>query len=168
LKAYDLADGKTSVLGDYLPTMLQLDKDESILKVIIVNDYNGSVLFAFENGKVARIDVEAYQTKTKRSKLINAFSTESNIISIMYIQEDIDLVCVSNIDKVLICNTSEINSKATKNSMGVNTLRSKNDSTMTLCVPLSSVEGIADVSYYKSSVGAIGCYKKKNDKIILK
>jgi DNA gyrase subunit A len=169
IRAYEIADSKTSMLGEYLPNLLSLDKDEEIIKTVVTSDFKGYLLFAYANGKISKIELNTYETKTKRTKLLNAYNTDSPLINIIQIADDIDVLCQSNINKVLVFNTSQINSKATKNSQGIQALKSKNGSTMTVCVPLDNVEGITNgVDYYRSSTGAIGCYIRKGDKITIK
>lgn len=167
LKAYDLVDSKTSVLGEYLPTILKLEKDENIIKVVPTTDYSGYLLFAYEDGKISKITISSYQTKQNRTKLINAYSTHAPLINIIPIMNDIQLICKSSIDKVLIFDSGNINPKVTKNSMGIQVMKSKNDSIMVLCEPLSNVSGIANIGYYEGSAGAIGVYLRKSDKIIV-
>jgi DNA gyrase subunit A len=165
IKGYNLNDSKVSTLGDYLPSVLNLDKGEYILKVIITNDYSGDMLFAFGNGKIARVYLKSYETKTNRSKLVNAFSTESKIVNILHLDEDIELLCKSSINKVLIINTSEIDAKNSKSSQGVFAMRQKLDSVMDLCVPYANTSGIHDADDYRGTVGAVGNSLSKVDHV---
>lgn len=165
LYAWQLEDTKPSNLGIYLPQELQLDSDEKIIQIISTTDYQGYLVFAFANGKIAKIDLSSYSTKTQRSKLLNAYANESELINMFYIKEDIDILCKSSINKVLITNTSLINPKSSKNSQGNMTLKSKNDSYMDMCVPIDNIQGIEDMEYYKGKTNAVGSYLKKTDSI---
>lgn len=160
LNAYDVETTQPSNLGNYLPTMLQL-QDEKILYAISTEDFKGYVLFAFENGKVAKINLSSYETKTNRTKIINAYNTDSKLISINFIEKDCDFMAISSIDKVLVVNTELINPKDTKSSQGVNVLRSKKDSYMIEFKPCTMEEEVKE--YYRvSNTPATGKYSKKD------
>ncbi len=121
------------------------------------------MIFAFENGKVAKIDLKSYETKTNRKKLANAYSDVSTLIYISHILEDIELVAFSSLDKVLVFDTSKINAKSTRNSQGVQVLRSKNGSTMTNICTLEDTN-IKDFDYYRTkNIPAVGYYLREED-----
>jgi len=163
LKIYEINDCKASSLGEYLPNLLEMDEDEKILYMVATDDYKGYLLFSFENGKVAKIDLASYATKTNRKKLANAYSDLSPLVNIMHIIEDMDLVAFSSINKALVFNTSAINSKTTRNSQGVQVLKSKKGSIMTAVKPLSQVN-FKDPDYYRTqNIPAVGCYIKSED-----
>lgn len=128
-KADDFNDSKASILGEYIPAKLQMDEDETSIYVAVFSKYEGFLIFTFENGKIAKIDMSAYETKTNRKKLVNAYSDKSPIVSIMYLKEDTDIVLSANNDKKLLINTATILSKTTKNSQGIQamTFRRKSD-----------------------------------------
>ena len=94
-KLDDFDDTKASVLGDYLPAKLQMDENEQVSYICVLGEYKGSMLFVFENGKVAKVDVSAYETKTNRKKLINAYSDKSPLVAAIYLKEDKDIVLES-------------------------------------------------------------------------
>lgn len=165
LYAWQLEDTKPSNLGIYLPQELQLDNDEKIIQIVSTTDYQGYLVFAFTNGKISKIDLSSYSTKTQRSKLLNAYANESELINMFYIKEDIDILCKSSINKVLITNTSLINPKSSKNSQGNMILKSKNDSYMDMCAPLDNIQGVEDTEYYRGKTNAVGSYLKKTDNI---
>lgn len=170
LKTYDLKESKTSVLGDYVNNILDLDKDENIIYITMLelDNYKGYMLFGFKNGKIAKIDLKSYETKTNRKKLNNAYSDNSKLVYIDYIKEDVELLVSSNINKVLIFNTEQINSKDSRNSIGVQVLKSKNNSYVKKVLNLNNNRkniSIADEEYYKGNISAIGSYLKKTDKI---
>ena len=160
LNVHELDTTLPSNLGDYLPTLLQL-QDEQILYVVSTEDYKGSVLFAFENGKVAKVNLSSYETKTNRTRVVNAYNTNSKLISIHYIKDDCDFIAISSIDKVLVFDTSLINAKDSKASQGVNVLRSKDDSKMVLFKPCE-IEDDDIKSYYKVNIPAVGKYSRKD------
>jgi DNA gyrase/topoisomerase IV subunit A len=166
---YEFDDCRLSSLGLYLKNELQLENDEIIIHTIITKDYKENLVIAFANGKVAKIDLQSYFTKQNRTKLMNAINTNSTIINMFTITKDIDITCQSSIDKVLVINTSFINVKSSKSTQGVQIMKSKNDSIMTTCMPLDSVniDEIDDVEYYKVSSAGVGKFKKKTDNIKL-
>lgn len=166
---YEFDDVKLSTLGTYLPNELDLEQDEIIIYAIITKDYKENLIIAFENGKVAKINLNAFSTKTNRSKLKNAYNTNSTIVNMFTITKDIDIICKSSIGKVLIINTNCINTKSSKNSQGVQILKSKNNSTMKLCMPLNqiNINQIEDIEYYRAVRTGVGSYLKKTDNIKL-
>ena len=163
LKTHELSDSKASVLGDYLPNILKLEEDEKILKIHATDDYQGHILFAYENGKMSKIPVSSYATKTNRKKLNNAYSDTSPLIDLFYLEEDSDFVAFSTIDKVLVFNTSQINPKATRSSQGVWVLKSKKGSLLRKILPLEEAN-LKNPDYYRANVPAIGFYLKEEDK----
>ena len=118
-KASDFDLGKASQLGDFVATKLQMDDGENTIYMLPTKDYKGYVMFFFENGKVAKVDLASYQTKTNRKKLIKAYSNKSPIAAIRKIEEDCDLVLESTAGKLLLFNTGAIAPKTTKDTQGV-------------------------------------------------
>ena len=124
-RACDFDDTKASVLGDFIPSKLEFDKDEKPIYMAVTSDYKGYMLFFFENGKVAKVDMAGYQTITKRKKLIKAYSNKAPVVDIMYIHEDTELVLTSTAGRHLLINTAAISPKTTKDTAGVNVLTVK-------------------------------------------
>ena len=163
LKVHELQDSKTSLLGDYLNNILKLEQDEKIIKMHATENYEGYFLFAYENGKMAKIPLSSYATKTNRRKLSNAYNADSKLVDIFYLEADADFAAFSSIDKVLVFNTSQINPKTTRDSQGVNVLKSKKGSVLRRVAPLSEAK-LNDPEYYRANIPAIGCYLKEEDK----
>lgn len=124
-KVNDLADTKASVLGDYIPSLLDMDEGELVVYMAVLSEYSGYMIFVFENGKLAKIDINAYATKTNRKKLINAYSNKSQLAQALYIKEDTELVLCSSGGKMLLVNTAVITPKSTKDSQGVAAMKLK-------------------------------------------
>jgi len=162
-KVYEFPDGKASQLGEYLNNILNLEPGEKIIKMHPTDDFRGYFLFAYENGKMSKIPVSSYETKTNRKKLSNAYNDLSPLVDIFYLEEDKDFVAFSSIDKVLVFNTSKINPKTTRDSQGVWVLKSKKGSTLRKILPLSEA-GLKDPEYYRANIPAIGYYLKEEDK----
>ncbi len=121
----DFDDSKASVLGDYIPTALEFDDGEQPLYMAVTDDFKGYMLFFFENGKVAKVDMNAYETKTNRKKLIKAYGSKSPIVTAMYIREDLELVLTSSSGRMLLFNTAVISPKTTKDTQGVGVMTMK-------------------------------------------
>jgi len=164
LKVHEINDCKTSMLGEYLGNIFEMNEDEKILYMVATDDYSGYMLFSFENGKCAKIPLTSYATKTNRRKLANAYSDESPLCDMRFLKEDRELVAFSSIDKVLIFNTANINPKTTRNSGGVQVLKSKKGSYMMKIMELDEVS-FTDPDYYRTkNIPAIGCYLKDEDR----
>ncbi len=162
-RIYEINDCKASSLGEYLPNILQLDSDEKVIRMVATDSYKGWMLFSFENGKVAKIELDSYATKTNRKKLANAYSDLSTLIDVRYIENDIELVAYSSINKVLIFDTSFINPKSTRDSQGVQVLKEKKGSTMTRICGIEE-SGLNNPDYYRTkTVPAVGCYLREED-----
>lgn len=163
LKGYDIRDHKPSDLGEFTPNLLSLEDGEHIVFVRMTDDYAGQLLFGFANGKIARIPLSAYETKTNRRKLVNAYSDVSPLVSVRYLPPDTeeDLVAISSLRKALVFNTKSIPMKTTRNTQGVAVLAAKKGSTMTSLLALPE-SGITDPRYYRSkNLPAIGTYLKE-------
>jgi len=164
VKLYEINDCKASSLGEYLENVLEMNPEEKILYMVSTEDYSGDMLFFFENGKSAKIPLSSYATKTNRKKLANAYSVASPLCGIRFIDEDRELVAFSNIDKVLIFNTSSINPKTTRNSNGVQVMKSKKGSYMSKIRELDQVV-FEDLDYYRTkNIPAVGYFIKEEDK----
>ncbi len=124
-KASDFEDSKASLLGDFIPSKLEFEKDEKPIYMAVTSDYKGYMLFVFENGKVAKVTMSGYATKTNRKKLIKAYSDKAPIVSAMYIEEDTEVVISSTAGRHLLVNTGAISPKAAKDTAGVNVLTLK-------------------------------------------
>ena len=163
LRIYDVPDCKASTLGEFLTNFLKLDEGEIILYIIATDNYSGNVLFSFENGKCAKIDIGSYATKTNRKKLANAYSDRSLLIDIRFLEEDIDLVAYSNINKVLVFNTGNISLKTSRNSQGIQVMKEKKGSRV-CSVKTIEESGIKNPDYYRTkSIPAVGCYFREED-----
>ena len=124
-KASDFEDTKASALGDFIPSKLEFEKDEKPIYMAVTSDYKGYMLFVFENGKVAKVTMSGYATKTNRKKLIKAYSDKAPIVAAMYIEEDTEIVISSTAGRHLLVNTGAISPKAAKDTAGVNVMTLK-------------------------------------------
>lgn len=124
-KAYEFEDTKTSVLGDYIPAKLGMEEGELAIKMVVTKDYKGFLLFGFENGKIAKVPLESYATKTNRKKLTKAFSDKSPISDIAYSREDKEFVILASSGRMLLLHTGVLNLKTSRATQGVAVLRLK-------------------------------------------
>lgn len=124
-KVDDFADGKASQLGIYVPSKLEMEPDENVVYICVLNEYVGYMIFAFENGKVAKVDISAYQTKTNRKKLLKAYSAKSPLAGVTYLKEDAEMVLCSTSGRMLLFNTASLTAKSTKDTIGVSVMTQK-------------------------------------------
>lgn len=122
-RACDFEDGKASVMGDYLPVKLELDPDERIIKMIAAEDYSGTLVMFFENGKCAKVPMASFETKTRRKKLANAYNDGSPLVSMTLIDGDCEFMLSSDAGKVMIFNTVLILPKSARDTQGVQVMR---------------------------------------------
>lgn len=163
LRVYDIPDCKASSLGEYLTNLLQLENGEKIIYIAATDNYAGWLLFSFESGKCAKIELESYATKTNRKKLANAYSDLSPLVDMRYLPADTELVAYSSINKVLIFDTSGINAKSTRDSQGVQVLKEKKGSRL-CAIKTIGESGIKDPDYYRTrTIPAVGCYFRDED-----
>ena len=118
-KVADFDDTKASVLGDFVPAKLGMEEGESVVYMAVTKDYSGFMLFFFENGKVAKVELSAYETKTNRKKLVKAYSDKSPLAAARFIAEDCELVLQSSAGRMLLRHTGAITPKTTKDTIGV-------------------------------------------------
>ncbi|MEE5992973.1 MAG: DNA gyrase subunit A [Oscillospiraceae bacterium] len=112
-------DAKASILGDYIPVKLGFEEDEHVSKMITTMDYSGMLIFVYENGKCAKVPLSAYETKTNRKKLANAFSDKSTLVNIFWIPEDTDILVRSTSNRAILFHTSQIPEKSSRSTQGV-------------------------------------------------
>ena len=164
IKMHEIADCKASELGHYIPNIIEMEPDEKILYIIPTIDYSGDLLYVFENGKGARVSMKCYETKTNRKKLINAYYGKSKLVGIKFLSQDEDIVIYSSLDKIVIFNSSLMQTKTTRDTMGVALMNMKKKSTLARVEFLRDVE-FADPAYYTAkNIPATGYYLKDDDR----
>ena len=163
-RVHDFEDGKASSLGIYLPTKLQMDEGENVLAMLDPGDYSKNLLLVFENGKAARIEMSGYETKTKRKKLINAYSDKSPVKGILLLDEEKDIVCYASDERTLIFNSSLLQTKTSRTTQGVAVMSLKAKKTLVGAVPLAETP-IQNVSRYRvRSIPGAGALLKPEDR----
>lgn len=148
-RAYDFEDSKASVLGDYIPTKLDMEEGEQLLFVAETHDYQGFLMVFFENGRVAKIDLASYATKQNRKKLTGAFCSKFPVVAFDCAQEDQEYALVSTADKILVFHSASVPKKAARGTQGVivMTLRAKH--TVQSALPVLQ-SGLSSPSSYKT------------------
>lgn len=124
-KAADFTDTKASALGEYVPAKLGMDEGENAVYMVATKDYNGMLLFAFENGKLAKVPLEAYQTKTNRKKLTGAYSDKSPLAGMVFFTEDKEFLLKASSGRMLLVHSGAINLKTTRSTQGVAVMKLK-------------------------------------------
>lgn len=129
MKAHEFDDHKASELGTYLANVLDLEPDESVIYIHSTLDYKGWFTFGFKNGKIAKVPVSSYETKTNRKKLVNAYSDKSPLIAMHYLTEERNMYLVRSekdgSKNMVVFNTALVNEKVTRNTQGVQVIRLK-------------------------------------------
>ena len=160
----DFEDGKASVLGIYLPTRLKMDEGESVIAMIDPGDYKKHLLLMFENGKAARIELSAYETKTNRRKLVGACSDKSPVKAVMLIGEEFDVACYSSDGRALIFNTAQLQPKTSRSTQGVAVMSLKAKRVLEKAMPLKDSDIQNTARYRVRSIPAAGALIKGEDR----
>ena len=159
----DFEDGKASLLGDYLPQKLGMDAGENVLQVIFPGDGKGFVLFFFENGKVAKVPLSAYETKTNRKKLTGAFSDKSPAVKILSLAADTQIAIYSSDGRAMIFSTADLLPKTTRNTIGVAVMSLKKKAVLQNALLLEE-SGIENQSRYRmKTIPAAGALLREED-----
>ena len=136
-RASEFGETKASLLGDYLPAKLGLDAGENVIFLCLPGDYSGSLLFAFENGRVARVSLSAYATTSNRRKLTGAYCEKFPLVQILPLTEDRELALLTNEPRALLVHTALLAPKTTRGTQGVQVMNIK---------PKYHLERLADVA----------------------
>ena len=159
----DFDDTKASALGDYLPAKLGMDEGESVVYMVLPGDYRGWMLFFFENGKAAKVELSAYRTTSNRRKLTGAYSDKSPLRTALCLREDCELAVYSTEPRVLVFSTALLGSKTTRATQGVAVLTLKKKFTLDYACPAEAT-GIANLARYRTrSLPAVGALLKAED-----
>lgn len=128
IKAHELPDSKASELGEYLPNLIQMEDGETVVFMHATKEYSGYFLFAFKDAKIAKVPLSSYKTKQNRSKLLNAYGSKSELITILYIEEDLDIIICrtdARSKNLALLDTSLISPKVSRSTIGVGVIRLK-------------------------------------------
>ncbi len=162
-KAADFDDSKASVLGDYVESKLEMEPDENAVYMAVTTDYKGFMLFFFENGKLAKIDLSAYETKTNRKKLIKAYCEKFPVVNMFCVTEDKEYVMKSTSGRILLLNTGAIAVKTTKDSMGVSVMTLKKGHRVSSVKEYTDGEFVKPARYRTRTLPAAGATLSADD-----
>ena len=162
-KAADFDDSKASVLGDYVASKLEMEPDENAVYMAVSTDYKGFMLFFFENGKLAKIDLSAYETKTNRKKLIKAYCEKFPVVNMFCVTEDKEYVMKSTSGRILLLNTGAIAVKTTKDSMGVSVMTLKKGHRVSSVKEYTDGEFVKPARYRTRTLPAAGATLSADD-----
>ncbi len=162
--AYDIPDSKVSSMGEYVPALLGFEDGEKLLYTVLANDYSGYMIFAFANGKMAKVELSNYQTKSNRRRLIGAYSDKAEIRSIIWIAEDTEIVAFADNNKVIAVDTSVIPLKATKSTQGVQVMKITKRGATLVRATLAKDSGLDNIKHYKAkNIPAAGSFLRTED-----
>lgn len=160
----DFEDTKASQLGTFLASKLGMDQGETVRAVLSAGDYSTEVLLCFANGKVARLPLAAYETKTNRKKLVNAYSDKSPLVKVLPLGGDIECAAFSTEGRALIFSTALLAPKTSRSTQGVGVMTLKPRYSLADVVPLSET-GIKNLARYRvRSLPAAGALLKEEDR----
>ncbi len=163
-KLSEFDDTKASALGTYLPGKLEMDEGERVLTIILPGDYKKNLLLFFENGKVARLELNTYETKTNRKKLINAYCDKSQLVEVMLLGEETDIVMFSSDGRALVFNTSLMQTKTSRTTQGVAAMSIKNKHRLISAAALADTAIVNKSRYRVRSIPAAGALLKDEDR----
>ncbi len=165
-KAYlsDFSDTKASALGDYLPTKLGFDEGENMVWACLPGDYGAHVLFFFENGKAARVELSAYRTQTRRRRLTGAYSDKSPLVSALLITQDVELAVRSSEGRCVVFHTASLNPKATRATQGVSVMTLKPKYKVEEIKPLEQTDIVNPARYRARSLPVAGALLREEDR----
>lgn len=159
-KASAFEDSKASLLGDYIPAKLGFDEGEFVVSVILTNDYSGMLLFVYENGKVAKVPLQSYATKTNRKKLANAYSDKSPLVTALPLLEEQHVLLRSSGNRALLFQTEELLPKTARNTQGVQVMTLKGKQVVLSAELLTAEQAEERKRYQAKTLPALGALAK--------
>jgi len=154
LSSFDTS--KASVMGDYIPAKLQFDEVEYVTHMIVTKDYSGKLLFVYENGKIAKVSINSYETKTNRKKLSKAFSDKSTLVAVLEISDECDIFVRSDGGRALLVDTELISQKSTRDTQGVQVMNLKPNQKIVYAFVLNKSQSESVKKYRVKSIPASG------------
>lgn len=163
-KVSEFSDGKASLLGDFVAGKLGFDDGESSVYMVSTANYNGFMIFVFDNGRIAKVPLSSYQTKTNRRKLISAYCDKHALHTVMYFEDDCELVLTSTNGRMLIVNTASIPQKTTRDNGGIAVMTQKKGQRVLTAVPYEQGSLENDHRYRTKNLPAAGSFKQSGAK----
>lgn len=162
-KVSDFADSKASVLGEYIPAKLDMEDGENAIFMVVTKEYKGYMMFFFENGKAAKVNLSSYATKTNRKKLIKAYSDKSPLVSLVYLPEDRQLVLETTGGRCLLIDTSVISPKSMKDTQGVGCITIKKNQKLSVIRDYVDGEFVKPTRYKAKNLPSAGAVLSNED-----
>jgi len=162
-KVSEFGDSKASLLGDYLPAKLGMDAGENVVAMVLPGDYSGHIVFFFENGKAARVELKAYATTSNRRKLTGAYSDKSPLVALRVVKEDEPLALYSSEPRCMIFHTSLLAPKSTRSTQGVAVMTMKPKYHLERVAPVEETGIVNHARYRVRSIPAAGALLKAED-----
>jgi len=163
-KASDFSDAKASILGDYVAAKLGMDEGENAVYLVATKDYKGILLFAFENGKAAKVPLEAYATKTNRKKLTGAYSDKASMTAMLWLDEDREVLFSASSGRMLLVQTGALALKTTRTTQGVLVMKLKKGQQMSGVKLYAEGTFVKPQRYRARSLPALGALPSGEDK----
>ncbi|MBR3791540.1 MAG: topoisomerase IV [Clostridia bacterium] len=164
MKTHELNDTKVSAIGEYLPSILGLETGEKIIYTVVTKDFSGNMLFGFENGKMAKVPLSAYETKSNRKKLISAYSDKAKVCDIKWLDCDKNIVTIADNNKAVCVDTEKIPLKTTKSSQGVQVMKLTRKGAKMIKVVLAEESNIENLKKYTTkNIPAAGSFLTKDE-----
>ena len=161
-RLFEFDDSKASVLGDYLPQKLGMDEGESPIFVLLPGDYKGSLISVFENGKAAKVELSAFETKSNRRKLTASLSDKSPVVALFHGQPDVEIALYTQ-SRLLILNTALLQAKTTRSTQGVAVFTLKKNQQVVRAIPLDQA-GVENPGRYRTrTLPAAGALTREED-----
>lgn len=162
-RLHEFDDGKASLLGDYLPQKLQMSDGERVIFCFLPGDYSGHLLYVYENGKVAKIPVKSFDTKSNRRRLTGAYCDKSPLVSVLHLPEEGEVVLYSTDSRALVVSTAAVAAKATRSSQGVAVMALKKNKKVKKAVLLAESGIVNEARYRTRTLPAAGALLKEED-----
>jgi len=162
-RASEFGETKASLLGDYLPGKLGMDAGENVIFLCLPGDYSGSLLFAFENGRVARVALSAYATTSNRRKLTGAYCDKFPLVQILPLTEDRELALLTNEPRALLVHTALLAPKTTRGTQGVQVMNIKPKYRLERLADVADTGIINQVRYRTRTIPAAGALLRPED-----
>lgn len=162
-KANDFSDTKASVLGEYIPAKLGMEEGEQAVEMVATKDYKGILLFAFENGKIAKVSLDLYATKTNRKKLTGAYGDKSPLADMIFVPEECELVVTASSGRMLLFNTAVLTTKSTRSTQGVAVMRLKKGQRVMALEQYDDGRFDKPARYRSKTLPALGAFPSSDD-----
>lgn len=165
-RLHEFDDGKASLLGDYLPQKLQMSEGERVIFMLLPGDYQGYLLYVYQNGKAVKIPVKSFDTKSNRRRLTGAYSDKAPLAAILHLRQDGEAALYSSDNRMLLVDTAALEPKATRTSQGSMVMALKKNKIVTKALPASQLKLSSPARYRpKSALPAAGALLKEEDSL---